>query len=346
MKAYWALVRANVLMMFRARDILFWNLAFPVIFMVLMGAVFGHTNFRATVGLTGGSGPARAIVYPVLRHTPGVKLETVQGLAALRQGKVNLVVDVSGHHVVLTGDQSSTSQSVAALVAGELAAANLRATGQAPQVVVAVHHLTGQGQTYMDFLVPGILGMALMNGGIFSGISLVVLRRQGVLRRIRGTPTSTLTFIAARMTAQFVIVFGQAAVILGIASAAYKFHPSGSLVELVPLLVAGALAFMSIGFFVAGVSNTMEVASALTNVLTLPMMFLAGVFFPVSQLPHAMQAVANVMPLRFLTRGLRGVAIHHASWSALMPEILGLLVTTVIGSALATRFFRWEVPRD
>ncbi len=345
MKAYFALVRAHVAMMFRARDILFWNFAFPVIFMVLIGAVFGHSSFQAAVGLTG-SGTARAIVTPVLRQTPGIRVQSGQGIGALRQGKVNLVVAIKGHQVLLTGDHSSTSQSALALVEGELAGANLRATGQVPFMAVAVRHLTGQGETFIDFLVPGILGMALMNTGLFSGISLVVLRRQGVLRRIRGTPVPTLTFIAARMTAQFVMVFGQAVLIVGIASAVYGFRPAGSLMTLVPVLVVGALAFMSLGFFVAGVSDTMEVASALTNVISLPMMFLAGVFFPVSQLPKAMQPVANFLPLRFLTEGLRAVAVHNATWAAVMPEMAGLLATALIGGGLATRFFRWEAPRD
>ena len=207
-----------------------------------------------------------------------------------------------------------------------------------------VHQISMQGTSYIDFLAPGILGMTLMNTGLFSGTMLITHRSQGILRRIRGTPLSTGIFIGARITTQMLIALVQAALILMLAREVYHFTPVGNLWSLIPLLIIGELAFMTIGFFIAGVANTMEVAAALTNIVSLPMMFLAGVFYPISQLPRFIKPLAQILPLRYLTSGLRAIVVHGTSLAHLGNDFMALAMVTVVCGFLAIKFFRWEMP--
>ncbi|WP_053959825.1 ABC transporter permease [Sulfobacillus thermosulfidooxidans] len=347
MKAYGALVRANMLMLLRARDALFWTFAFPIVFMILLGTAFGQSPaFSAHVGVTG-HGIAQQALIQALHHVPGMKVSIMSqtsGLTALKSGKIALFVEISGRHLTLVRTNAPTSETALSILQGVITRMNLEAL-HAPLIFQAtVHHIYVQGTSYIDFLAPGILGMTLMNTGLFAGTSLITYRSQGILRRIRGTPLSTSIFIAARMTTQLIIAMAQAFLILGVAELLYQFKPVGNLWAMIPFLILGELAFMSVGFFIAGIASTMELASALTNIVSLPMMFLAGVFYPVSQLPSFVRPLANILPLRFLTHALRGVVLYGTPLSHLGSDLMALALTGFIGGALAVKFFRWETP--
>ncbi len=346
MNAYLTLVGMNLKMLVRARDVLFWNFAFPVLFMVLMGTAFGSSpGFSAHVGIEG-SGPIATGLVHALGHIKGMGVSVMAsgGTQALKAGHIAVLLRIAGHEIHLIHTNASASQSVSSIVKATVMAMNLQVLHQPLPFHVVPHQISLQGTSYIDFLAPGILGMTLMNTGLFAGTALITHRSQGILRRIRGTPLSTGVFIGARITTQMVVALLQAALILVIAKEGYQFTPVGNLWTLIPLLVLGELAFMTIGFFVAGVANTMEVASALTNIVSLPMMFLAGVFYPVSQLPPFIKPLAQILPLRYLTSGLRAIVVHGAPLAGLENDFIALAVVAVVCGALAVKFFRWDMP--
>ena len=197
--------------------------------------------------------------------------------------------------------------------------------------------------SYIDFLVPGILAMSIMQSSI-GGIanSFVVLRERGVLRRIRVTPFPLTSFIAARITSQFVVALCQAAILLGLATLFFHVEVVGSLLSVAVFVLLGCLAFLTIGFLVAGVSGKQESASALAQLISFPMLFFSGIFFPLDQAPTWLQVLAKVLPLTYLAGGLRQVMVYGASFMSLWGDVLALAVTVVIGFVLAIRFFRWE----
>ncbi|WP_020375295.1 ABC transporter permease [Sulfobacillus thermosulfidooxidans] len=345
MKAYGALVWANTMMLLRARDALFWTFAFPIVFMVLIGTAFGQNpSFSAHIGIEG-QGMARGALISALHHVPGMKVSLMtSGLAALKSGQIALLVEISRRHLTLVTTNDPTSQTALSVLQGVITTMNLKALHAPIMFHTTIRHIHVHGTSYIDFLAPGILGMTLMNTGLFSGTSLITYRSQGILRRIRGTPLPTSTFIAARMTTQMIMALAQAFLILSVAEGLYHFKPAGHLLAMIPFLILGELAFMTVGFLIAGVANTMELATALTNIISLPMMFLAGVFYPVSQLPSFVRPLANVLPLRFLTSGLRGVVVHGTSLSHLGSDLMALALTGLLAEALAVKFFRWETP--
>jgi ABC-2 type transport system permease protein len=240
----------------------------------------------------------------------------------------------------------STSQAVSAAINQIGQKLNEQAAGgQAqPQLVsVSTRGVQSGHLSYIDFLVPGILAMSIMQSSI-GGIanSFVVLRERGVLRRIKVTPFPLTSFIAARIASQFVVALCQAAILLGLASLFFHVEVVGSLLSVAVFVLLGCLAFLTIGFLVAGVSGKQESASALAQLISFPMLFFSGIFFPLDQAPTWLQELAKILPLTYLADGLRQIMVYGSSLMGLWVDVLALAVTVVIGFVLATRFFRWE----
>jgi ABC-2 type transport system permease protein len=215
--------------------------------------------------------------------------------------------------------------------------------GEATPVAISTQGVQGKNINYVDFLVPGVLAMSIMNGGIIGlSAAFVVMRERGVLRRIKLTPFPLISFITARVATQLLIALGHAAILLGLAKLIFNLDIVGNLLEVAVLILLGSLAFLTIGFFVAGVSRKQESATALAQLITFPMLFLSGVFFPLDRSPVWLQDMAKALPLTYLADGLRQVMVYGASLASLWGDLLALVLTTGVGIALAVCFFRWE----
>jgi ABC-2 type transport system permease protein len=215
--------------------------------------------------------------------------------------------------------------------------------GGATPVAISTQGIQGRNINYVDFLVPGVLAMSIMNGGIVGlSAAFVTMRERGVLRRIKVTPFPLIGFITARVATQLLVALCQVAILFGLAKLIFNLGIVGSLLEVAALIFLGSLAFLTIGFFVAGVSRKQESATALAQLISFPMLFLSGVFFPLDQEPTWLQYLAKVLPLTYLVDGLRQVMVYGASLANLWGDLLALVLITAIGLALAVRFFRWE----
>jgi ABC-2 type transport system permease protein len=215
--------------------------------------------------------------------------------------------------------------------------------GEATPVTISTQGVQGKNFNYVDFLVPGVLAVSIMNGGMVGlSAAFVVMRERGVLRRIKLTPFPLISFITARVATQLLIALGHAAILLGLAKLILNLDIVGNLLEVAVLILLGSLAFLTIGFFVAGVSRKQEGATALAQLITFPMLFLSGVFFPLDRSPVWLQDVAKALPLTYLADGLRQVMIYGTSLGSLWGDLLALVLTTAVGIALAVRFLRWE----
>jgi ABC-2 type transport system permease protein len=360
MKAFLSMVRANLKMTLRNRTGLFWLLLFPAAFIIIFGSLVGGGNdLHASVGVVkGGATPIASQMTSAMKDS---KFFEVQGgtrsteLAKLREGKLDAVVVFpqgaqAGQPLRVNSyvDKSnlSTSQAVSATIDQIGQRVNEQAMGRPaePQIVsISTRGVQGGHLSYIDFLVPGILAMSIMQSSI-GGIanSFVVLRERGVLRRIRVTPFPLTSFIAARITSQFVVALCQAAILLGLAALFFHVEVVGSLLGVAVFVLLGCLAFVTIGFLVAGVSGKQESASALAQLISFPMLFFSGIFFPLDQAPTWLQELSKVLPLTYLANGLRQVMVYGAPFVGLWADVLALTVTVVVGFVLATRFFRWE----
>jgi ABC-2 type transport system permease protein len=356
---YWSLFVASFKMFVRNRAALFFSLFVPLLIMLIFGVLnFGGTT-TVSLGLvdeaqTDGSHALAA----ALRQTktfdlhPGARDAE---LAQLEQGHRDLVlVILSGFQLVPPAsgqpglvaysnrskpEQAQVGGLLLNALVGQLLASGGGGTG-AP--LVAVTALPGRSLGYIDFLVPGILGLTLMQLGLFSvSFGFVQLKRTGALRRLFATPTSPAYFLAAQVTSRLIIGLTQVLVLLGV-GLWFGLHLVGSIALLLAISLLGSIIFLAIGFSIAGWAKNEDQAAPVANLVSLPMTFLSGVFFSRDAMPEFLRTVTDYLPLTYLNHALRSVVNDGAGIGAIGGDLLGMAVWAIIAFLLAVRLFRWE----
>lgn len=212
-----------------------------------------------------------------------------------------------------------------------------------PLFDLAIVDVEARTQTYLDFLVPGLLAMALMQiamGG--SGFNLVEFRRKGILKRLFVTPVQPKNFITGLVLSRLVIVMIQLSLLLGIAILLLDITFIGNIFNLYVFIILGTTIFLSLGFCLGSLAKTQQAIMAMNMLLTWPQMLLSGIFYPIDAMPSVVQPMANLLPLSFVVNGLRGVAIEGANIITLFPNIIGILVWIVIALGFAIKLFNWK----
>ena len=344
-RRFFLVLAANVKMVVRNRSGLFFSLFFPLLFMVIFGLIFGNSGETRPKLDAVGAGP----LIPALVQTGAVDLKRVAGeqqaRKAVADGKVDGAVVVAGGRATLY--YSNTYPATAALLRGVVSGVadkvSLRATGRPPAVSLEAVSVDSAALKYIDFLVPGLLAMALCQSAVF-GIAgaLVSYRERGIFRRLRVTPLPLGEFALARIVAMLLLALAQTVVLLAVGRILFGIHLGIDVAALVPLVVVGALCFITVGFLIGAVSKTQDTAAALGNVITLPMVFLAGVFFPLTTAPGWLREVSRFLPLTYLADGLRDVAIRGHSIASTATALLVLGCVTVAVAAVSVRVFRWD----
>ena len=215
--------------------------------------------------------------------------------------------------------------------------------GLEPLFDLSIVDVEARTQTYLDFLVPGLLALMLMQiamGG--SGFNLVEFRRKGILKRLFVTPIQPSNFISGLVLSRLLIVVIQISVLLGIAIYLLDITFIGSRPSLYFFIILGTTIFLSLGFCLGSLAKSQQAIMAMNMLLTWPQMLLTGIFYPIDAMPGFVQPLANVLPLSFVVNGLRGVAIDGASLGALMPNIIGILVWLAIALVFAIKLFNWK----
>ena len=196
---------------------------------------------------------------------------------------------------------------------------------------------------FIEFLLPGIIGMSIMQMSLFSvAFTFVQMKNRGILRRLLATPVRPASFLFAQVATRLMVSLLQTLVLVGVAVIFFDVKVVGSLGAILVLALIGGTVFISLGFAISGWARSEEVAAPLANLIALPMMFLSGVFFPRDALPGGLSAVADYLPLSFLTDALRAVAVDgEVLWSQ-WGEVAGLAVWMAVSFYIAVRLFRWE----
>lgn len=363
MSTVFSLYFANMKEFIRDRAALFWTFAFPIFFIVLFGAIFsGNSSPSYTVGLVNqDNGPVSAQLAQVFEHDVKpfkVTAGTYDGeISALKKGNIDLVIVLpagmsqtvtQGHtaqvRIYLDPTKDPTNAQIEqTIVAQVLEGFNRAATQAVPPLALAVDSITSHTLRSIDFLMPGILAMSLMQLGLFATATpLVSLRQEGVLRRLGATPLPRWQLISGQLLMRLTIGMAQAALIVGISVAAFNVQIQGNVLALAGLTLLGALAFISMGYLIAAIAKSVESASGISSAINFPMMFLSGIFFPLALLPAFLAPVVRAMPLTYLADAFRQVTIGGAQTFPMWLDIAVLAVWAVVCTALAARFFKWE----
>ena len=347
------MVRANVMMSLRNRTALFWNLAFPAIFIVIFGIVFGRgQSIEFAVGVAGPESAFREGVVAALQANPaftvsqGAEPEELQALEAGDRGVVAVFAAPRGD----AGDLPPVTlyYNVAEGPTAQVGVGAVRQTlidvaGGPPPLPIDVRPVRGQDVSFMDVFAPGILAMSLMNSGVIGlATAFVTYRERGVLRRIRVTPFPLPSFILARIISQLLVAGLQSVILIGMAWAFFGLHLRGNPFVLLLAIVAGALAFLAIGFAISGISPNAETAASYANLITFPMLFLSGIFFSMENAPAWLRPITRVLPLPYLVDALREPMTLGNGLGAIWTDLLALLITFVVAMTIAVRFFRWD----
>ena len=203
-----------------------------------------------------------------------------------------------------------------------------------------------RGRPLTDYLVPSLVTYGVANttfGGL--AIILVVRRELGILKRIRATPLPAPTYLAATLCSILVVFALQAAAIMALGRLLYDWHLPSEWPSLLAAFLLGALCFAGMGFGAASLIRSAEGASAVVNVITLPMAFLSGGFGPTSDFPDFLRAIADVLPLTYLVDIVQGIVYDGKPIWEQPVAVVVLLAWGVAGTLIAARFFAWE-PRE
>ena len=246
--------------------------------------------------------------------------------------------------VIYGNDARPQQSSVGTSIVNEIITrTSFAVSGTAPVVSVKQEQVEGVRLRYVDFLVPGILGVNIMQLAIFSvAFALVVDKRRGVLRRIMATPLKPSRFLIAQVLTRLVLATVQIFIMLGVATLLFGFRSVGGIVPLLVVALLGSILFLTIGFALAGWAETENQVPAIAQLITLPQFFFSGVFFQKEAAPELIRPITNALPLTFLNDALREISVQGASLWDVRTQILGLLVWTIVGFALAVRFFRFD----
>lgn len=351
MRPLLAMIKANLKMNVRNRTALFWNLAFPAIFILIFGAVFGRSEgVEFDIGIAGEESAYQTGVAAAMEANDAFNVTTGSRddeLAELEDGDRDVVIlfgapaNGGWPEVTLYYDETEGPNADVALNVVRQVLLGV-AQGESP-VRISEQAVTAEDITFMDFFIPGILAMSLMNSGVIGlSTTFVSYREQGILRRIKVTPFRLSSFIMARVIAQLIIAVAQAAILVGLAWAVFDLHLRGNPVLIVLMIILGALAFLAIGFAISGIARNTETAASYANLITFPMLFLSGVFFEIDSAPAWLQPITKVLPLSYLVDALREPMTRGHGLAAVWLDILVLLGTCAVALAIAVRFFRWD----
>ncbi len=351
---------ANIKSFTRDRAALFWMIAFPLVFVVLFGSIFSGGNSDRTIGFADLDGSqASAGLHSAFEAIAGVKL--VDGsesdlLGRMRKGEIVAVIIVPKGYadtvaakrepakltIYTDPTQSAVDGTTRTIVGFVLAQVNQAATGLPPAVEPTFQPIQTNDLSFISYLVPSILGMSLMQLGVFSAIPLVADRQKLILKRLQATPLRRWQLVGSNVLMRLLIAVVQTAIIVGVGSRFYHVQVAGSWLLIGSLILLGSLAFIALGYVIASFASTEDAANGMTSAVQFPLMFLSGTFFPIDAMPDALRTVARALPLTYLGDGLRQVMVDGTPFSPLWVCFAVLIAWLVVCFGIAARFFKWQ----
>ncbi|HYK83300.1 MAG TPA: ABC transporter permease [Gemmatimonadales bacterium] len=326
---------------YREPEAIFWVFGFPIVLAFALGVAFrnrGPGELRVAVVRGAGDSALAAM----LRTSPGlapVVLDSAAARLELRTGRVALTVS-PGEALVYRYDSTRTESRLARLEVDE---AVQRARGRTDAAAVRDERVTEPGSRYIDFLIPGLLGMNLMGSGLWGvGFSVVQARTKKLLKRFMATPMRRSHYLMSFVLSRLVFLFLEIAALVGFGWVMFRVGVRGSFAALAGITVLGALSFAGLGLLVASRARTIEAVSGLMNLVMLPMWILSGTFFSYARFPDAMQPVVKALPLTALNDALRAVMIDGTALRQLGLPLAIVAGWGLVSFSLALRIFRWR----
>ena len=329
----------------REKEAVFWVFVFPVLMTFALGIAFRNTApDKALVAIEGATSDARvsetANMLSRSAEITATVLSPSEAAQALRSGKVSIVVKPENDTFAYRFDPTRPESRTARLLVDDVLQ---KGKGRVDVVNAGEEKVTEPGARYVDFLVPGLIGMNLMGSGLWGlGFTVVTARSRKLLKRFAATPMRRSHYLLSFILSRLVFLVLEVAVMIVFAWLAFGFTVRGSWLSIVLTTILGGFTFSGLGLLVAARPRTIEGVSGLMNFIMLPMWLLSGTFFSSERFPHILQPFIQALPLTALNNVLRALMNEGASLSSNWLSIAILLAWCVISFVVALKIFRWQ----
>lgn len=357
-KQFSKMFTAQIKMMFREKQVWFWNIFFPVILMVLFMVIFGggsSDSFKATIAVVDSQpNAASGMLLEQLRQIPVFEFKEEQPVAIEAGNKLvekqdidALIIlpesaDAATMQLVVNkaDEQSAATQAIAGILDKFIQQANWAAAGAAPTFSLTTSSISSGADdlNYADFLLTGMIGLSVAQGGLFGMVDLVEMRKRGLMKRLRMTPAKMGLYGLASMLVRLLLGVVQIIILALIGVYGFGANLHINVFSLIVAFLAGGLVFNAMGYLFSSFSKTMEAYMGMANIASMLMMFLSGVFFPLESLPSWLHPVTQMLPLTYFVDGMRDGLIYASGvtsgsfWIGIGIMLLWGVVSFLVGS--------------
>ncbi|MGA3136426.1 MAG: ABC transporter permease [Terracidiphilus sp.] len=338
MSSLYQLTMVRFKLILREPEAIFWIFVFPILLAVGLGIAF--RNRPADVLQVGATTPQLTQALAADKGLTAATMDEATGTRALATGGILLLAIQRPDGVAYKYDDTNPDARTARLVAD---GAIQTAAGRREAVHAGNELVHETGSRYIDFVVPGLLGMNLMGSAMWGlGFAIVEARQKKLLKRMVASPMPRWQYMASFLLSRLLMLIIEVAVFLGFARLVFGVPFRGSLWQLGLLCVLTSLAFSALGLLVSSRARTMEAASGLMNLVMLPMWILSGVFFSASRFPAAIQPLVRALPLTAAIDAMRGNMLQGMNLGQMIVPVGILLAWFVAPFAVSLRIFRWR----
>jgi len=326
----------------REREAVFWVFIFPVLMTFALGIAFRNTAPDKTPVAVEADARASETASLLSRSSDitATVMSPDQATQALRSGKVAIVVKPKDDNFEYRFDPTRPESRTARLLVDDVLQ---RGKGRADVVRTGDETITEPGARYVDFLVPGLIGMNLMGSGLWGlGFTVVIARSRKILKRFAATPMRRSHYLLSFMLSRLVFLVLEVAAVVIFATLAFGFTVRGSWLSVALITMLGGFTFSGIGLLVAARPTTIEGVSGLMNFIMLPMWLLSGTFFSSERFPQVLQPFIQALPLTALNNLLRALMNEGAPLMSNWIPIAILLAWCVVSFIVALKIFKWQ----
>lgn len=337
------LIKARIREFLREPGYVFWVFGFPLLMAIGLGLAFrSKAPEPPRIAVTEAVAPETARALSTSKRLITERLPTADATRALARTKVDLVVDQPdpSKPVVLKLDTAQEKSQLARAITEDVLQ---RAAGRQDVLKVDEHAVSEKGSRYVDFLLPGLIGLNLMGSSMWGiGFNLVLARKRKLLRRYAVTPMRRGHFLLSYFFSRSMFLVMELAVLIGFGKLIFGTQIQGSFGALIAASVLGAAAFAAIGFLIGARLSSTEVAGGWMNFVQLPMWLLSGSFFSYERFPEWLQLPIRLLPLTAANDSIRRIYNEAGTLSSVGFELAVLTAWSIIGFAVALRLFRWQ----
>jgi ABC-2 type transport system permease protein len=342
---YRALLGARMKELWREPEVIFWVFAFPLLLALGLGIAFRNKPADTTSIAVVNNGHAQQVVEWLARSPAknAIHAEVLDEKVAFdrfRLGQYALVVaeDDSGVHY-----RYDPARPESLLARTQVDDALQSAAGRTSPLKTETTQSSEPGARYIDFLIPGLLGMNLMNSGMWGiGFAVVDMRQRKLLKRFVASPMRRTDFLLALGSSRLVLMIIEVALLLGFGVLVFRMKVEGSLLAILLVGALGAVSFGGVGLLTASRAQKIESVSGLINLVMMPMWIFSGVFFSYERFPQMIQPLIRALPLTALNDALRAIILQGASLSSQWMQIAVMAIWGGVSFLIALKWFRWS----